>query len=331
MPRSLTAVLSVSLTAALAAVALTACGSTAPAPTSTSSAADCQPAAPGDASASVTVRGDLGGALAVDASFPLQTDRTERSVLVDGSGQALDDGWTANLFYAIYNGATGELIEDSHDISTDPVPFVYESGSAIPGMESALRCSTAGSRVVAVIPPAEGFGADGLPDVGLQAGQSLLLVADILSLEETPTTSEPSATPLPTPSAWTTDIPAVDLTTSPPTVTIPDAPAPTDLVLTVLEEGDGAVVPNPATVTIDYHGLSWDTKEVFDSSYARGTPATFSTGGVITGFAAAIVGQKVGSTVLVSIPPDLAYGTDPAKHELGGQTLVFLIHIEAAQ
>jgi len=52
---------------------------------------------------------------------------------------------------------------------------------------------------------------------------------------------------------------------------------------------------------------------------------------VITGFAAAIVGQKVGSTVLVSIPPDLAYGTDPAKHELGGQTLVFLIHIEAAQ
>lgn len=39
------------------------------------------------------------------------------------------------------------------------------------------------------------------------------------------------------------------------------------------------------------------------------------------------MGQKVGSTIIVVIPPELAYGTDPQAHQLGGQTLVFLIDI----
>ena len=49
---------------------------------------------------------------------------------------------------------------------------------------------------------------------------------------------------------------------------------------------------------------------------------------MIKGFEAALVGQKVGSSVLVVIPPEYAYGTDPNAHELGGQTLVFLLDIE---
>jgi peptidylprolyl isomerase len=325
--RSLPIILSTTLTAVLAAATLTACATgTAVTP--------CDATPSGAASSSVKVDGALDSVITVDAAFPLEVTATERSVLIPGTGDPLVDGGTANVFYAIYNGATGALIEDSHDLSADPVPFAFEAGTSLAGMESALHCATAGSRIAAVIPPADGFGDAGLPDVGLEPGQSLLLIADVVSIAATPDPSSTGTTPegaadLPTPTAWTTDIPTVDLAVSPPVVTIPATAAPTDLVITVLEEGTGEVVPNPATVTLDYVGISWDTGEIFDSSYARGTPATFSTSGVIPGFAAAIVGQKVGSKVLVSIPPEYAYGTDPAANELGGQTLVFLIDIQS--
>lgn len=317
-------VLSTTLTAAFALATLTAC--------SAAPAVDCTPTASGAASNAVTVTGDLGGVLTVEADYPLEAETTERSVLIEGSGDPLVSGKTADLHYVLLNGATGELIEDSHDLSDEPLPFVYETGTSVAGMESALYCAKAGSRIAAVIPPAEGFGDAGAPDVGLEAGQSILLVIDVLTVEATPqaSTTPEGESVLPTPSAWTTDVPVVDLSSAIPTITIPDAAAPTDLLLAVLEEGDGEVVPNPATVTIDYLGMSWETGEVFDSSYARGTPATFPTNGVIEGFAAAIVGQRVGSTVLVSIPPSLGYPgavdeSDPTSPT--GRTLVFLIHI----
>ena len=47
------------------------------------------------------------------------------------------------------------------------------------------------------------------------------------------------------------------------------------------------------------------------------------------GFVQALAGQKVGSQVLVVIPPALGYGEDAKAHELGGKTLVFVIDILA--
>lgn len=328
MPRTLPIVLSTALTATLALATLTAC-------TAAPAAAACVPAASGAASDSVTVTGDAGGTLTVDATYPLEVEATERTVVTEGSGEPLEDGRTADLHYVLLNGATGKLIEDSHDLSTEPLPFVYETGTSVTGMEETLRCATAGSRIVGVIPPAEGFGDAGAPDVGLEPGQSLLLVVDVVSVETTETSTDSGTTPegpsdLPSPTAWTSDLPVVDLAV--PTITIPDTDAPTELLLAVLEEGDGEAVPNPATVTVDYLGMNWETGEVFDSSYARGAPATFPTNGVIDGFAAAIVGQRVGSSVLVSIPPSLGYPgavdeSDPTSPT--GRTLVFLIHIES--
>lgn len=335
MRRTLPITLSTALTATLAVATLTACAAPTPGATP-SSAATCVPTAPGAASESVTVTGDLGAAVTVDGDFPLEVTTTQRSVLIEGAGDPLEDGRTADLYYALYNGATGELIEDSHDLAADPLPFVFQTGTSVTGMESTLRCSTAGSRIVGVVPPVDGFGADGAPDVGLEAGQSLLLVIDVLSVETTASDSGSSGTTpegpteLPSVSPWTTDVPVVDLSGTMPTITLPDAPAPTQLMLAVLEEGDGGIVPNPATVTVDYLGMNWETAEVFDSSYARGAAASFPTNGVIEGFAAAIVGQQVGSTVLVVIPPEYGYPgavdeSDPTSPT--GRTLVFLVHI----
>jgi peptidylprolyl isomerase len=143
------------------------------------------------------------------------------------------------------------------------------------------------------------------------------MVADVVSI----------VPPL-TPATWEDNVPEVELGDA-PVVTLPEGEAPAELLLAVLEEGDGAVVGATDPVTLDYQGTSWETREVFDQSYGK-EPITLQANGFVKGFTAALVGQKVGSTLLVTIPAEHAYGPDPAAHELGGQSLVFLIQIKDA-
>ena len=70
-------------------------------------------------------------------------------------------------------------------------------------------------------------------------------------------------------------MPAVELDTAGrPTVTIPEEPAPADLQVAVLKQGDGAVVQPDAEVIINYQGVNWRTGEVFDESWGNG-PTNF--------------------------------------------------------
>lgn len=284
----------------------------------TESTADCTAAPSGAASDAVEVAdGAEGEAPEVTFDSPLEAESTQRTVVTAGEGDVLTDADTATIAYVILNGADGEVIEEAGYGGSQAVAIKLD-GSVIAGLTDTLLCSSVGTRVVGVIPPAEAFGEQG-SQLGLGADDNIVVVADVL---------EPVEPEFPEPKAWTDGVPTVDLEADPPVVTLPDTAPPTDLLLTVLEEGDGEVVAGSDSVTVDYQGTSWDTGEIFDQSYG-GDPATFALSGVVQGFAAAIAGQKVGSTVLVSIPPALAYGEDPEGAQLGGQTLVFLIHIEA--
>ncbi len=312
------------LSAAGLLVALSACASgTAPSGDPTSgggtATADCTPVAAGPVSDAVRVTGDEGAQPTVEFDAPLTVETTQRTVVTAGDGdeQAVA-GATANIHYVVYNGASGELL-DSTDYAGAPAPFTVDVATFITGIVSTLECSVAGDRVVGVVPPSEAFGDAGMESLGLGAGEALVFVADIVSVDPAP---EPLV-----PGAWTENVPDVDLSGDVPVVTIPDTAPPADLVLKVLTEGDGAVVAAGDMVEINYQGTSWDTKTIFDQSYTRGQTSSFATTQVIEGFGAALVGQKVGTTLIVSIPPQYAYGTDPAAHDLGGQTLVFLIEI----
>lgn len=67
---------------------------------------------------------------------------------------------------------------------------------------------------------------------------------------------------------------------------------------------------------------------VFDNSYDRGEPASFEigVGMVIGGWDEGLVGQNVGSRVLLSIPPELGYGAMEG-HDLANDTLLFVVDI----
>jgi FKBP-type peptidyl-prolyl cis-trans isomerase FklB len=81
------------------------------------------------------------------------------------------------------------------------------------------------------------------------------------------------------------------------------------------------------TVTVDYEGKLLDGT-VFDSSYKRGTPATFPVGGVIKGWQQALKLMHVGDTWMLYIPSDLAYGATGAGASVPANAmLIFKVHL----
>ncbi|MFL2550853.1 MAG: FKBP-type peptidyl-prolyl cis-trans isomerase [Candidatus Thioglobus sp.] len=95
----------------------------------------------------------------------------------------------------------------------------------------------------------------------------------------------------------------------------------------VLTPGTGTKPKVDDTVVVHYRGTLVDGTE-FDSSIARGQPATFSLGGIIAGWQESLQLMQEGARWEVVIPPELAYGSTGAGGAIGPQeTLIFEIEL----
>ncbi|NQX11444.1 FKBP-type peptidyl-prolyl cis-trans isomerase [Microbacteriaceae bacterium VKM Ac-2855] len=304
-------------------LALAACtGSTSETATPTPTALSC--ASSGTASDSVESSGDFGAKPITIFPSPLEVDTTEVSVASEGTGATVAEGDTVLMDYTLYNGTTGAEFNASGYAAGGHAALEVDAEQYLVGLVKAVNCATVGSRVVAVVPPADAFGAEGNTTYGLGATDSIVMVIDVESIIPTAADGEPQ-TPV-------DGLPTVVLDdTGAPTVTIPDTAAPAELQLEVLKKGAGAAVVDGDSLIVQYQGVNWTTGEVFDQSWGSGTPASFGTGDVIQGFSEAVVGQTVGSQVLVVIPPDKGYGTSGQSSAgiSGTDTLVFVIDILA--
>jgi FKBP-type peptidyl-prolyl cis-trans isomerase FklB len=102
---------------------------------------------------------------------------------------------------------------------------------------------------------------------------------------------------------------------------------PSGLQYEVISAGTGKKPGKNDVVTVDYEGHLTNGK-VFDSSYKRGQPATFPVNGVIEGWQEALQLMNTGSTWMLYIPPQLAYGEAGAGDVIGpNETLVFKVHL----
>lgn len=81
----------------------------------------------------------------------------------------------------------------------------------------------------------------------------------------------------------------------------------------ILQQGSGAAAKSGNTVTVNYVGTLQDGTK-FDSSIDRGQPFQFALGqnSVIQGWELGVVGMKVGEKRKLTIPPELAYGSQGA-------------------
>ena len=94
-----------------------------------------------------------------------------------------------------------------------------------------------------------------------------------------------------------------------------------------MSDGDGEKPGLDGTVSVHYVGTLIDGTE-FDSSIARGEPASFPLKGVIPGWTEGLQLMPVGSKYRFVIPSELAYGERGAGQSIGpGETLVFEVEL----
>jgi peptidylprolyl isomerase len=307
----------------VASVALVGCGS---------SSSSSSSAAATDTYKSVTVSGTFNKAPTVTIPKVTGSGSLLTKTLIQGTGSALtsSEGMVGNYVAYDWSGKTSKLLGSSWSEGT-PSLFV---GELLPGLEKALVGQKLGSRVLAVIPPADAFGSTGNSDEGIGAKDTLVFVIDMISTFTTGSVSGTQTTngggALPTvvaPAAGSTAGPTIKINTK--------ATPPKTLQVKTLIKGKGAVVKKGEDIAVQYNGYIWRTGASFQSSWS--TPnEPFTTvigeGQVIPGWDTGLVGQTVGSRVLLVIPPADGYGSSGSSTAgiKGTDTLVFVVDILAA-
>jgi peptidylprolyl isomerase len=117
-----------------------------------------------------------------------------------------------------------------------------------------------------------------------------------------------------------------------PVVTPPTGAPPTTLVKKDLIVGTGPEAKAGQSATVNYVGVLYSTGKVFDASWKRHEPFTFSLGKaqVIPGWDQGIVGMKVGGRRELIIPAPLAYGAKGAPPSIPpNAALVFVVDLLA--
>jgi FKBP-type peptidyl-prolyl cis-trans isomerase FkpA len=113
----------------------------------------------------------------------------------------------------------------------------------------------------------------------------------------------------------------------------PAAPASAPVAAKNPGAPDGSTPTEADTVRVHYAGRLADGSE-FDSSIARGEPATFPLSGVIPCWTQGVAQMKVGGKATLVCPPDLAYGASGVPGVIPPEaTLTFdveLLAIESA-
>jgi FKBP-type peptidyl-prolyl cis-trans isomerase len=309
----------------LASVALVGCGS------SSSSSSASASAAASDSYTSVTVSGDFNKTPKVTIPKVTGSGALLTKTLIQGTGAALtsSEGMIGNYVAYDWSGKTSKLLGSSYSQGT-PSLFV---GQLLPGLEKALVGQKLGSRVLAVIPPADAFGAAGNSTEGIGAKDTLVFVIDMISTFGTGSVSGPQTSngggSLPTvvPPASSTAGPTIKINTS--------AKPPTKLEVKAIIKGKGATVKKGDDIAVQYNGYIWRTGKSFQSSWSTANqPFTtvIGEGQVIPGWDTGLVGQTVGSRVLLVIPPADGYGSAGSSSAgiKGTDTLVFVVDILAA-
>lgn len=311
---------------ALTAVPLLACAVLAGCGSSSSSSSSASSTSPAGASSSVTATGLFGKAPTVNIPKAKAGSQLEVKTLIQGTGTTLTkaDALAANFVLYFWSGTSSSL--KANTFTSNPTVI---GGTMLPGLESALIGKKVGSRVLAVIPPAQGYGTTGNSQLGITGSTTLVFVIDVLK-SYADTASAAGAQQ----SAGGGTLPTVSAKAgSAPTLTFPKSSPPTALVAKTLIKGSGPKVVKGEYVIAQYVGYIWRTKKVFGSSWSSGSPFGFIIGAspeqVIPGWDTGLVGQTVGSRVMLSIPPADGYGKTGASQAgiTGTDTLVFVVDI----
>ncbi|MFJ4566933.1 FKBP-type peptidyl-prolyl cis-trans isomerase [Streptomyces caelestis] len=247
--------------------------------------------------------------------------------LVAGSGKTIaeNDFVVAHYLGQVWN--TAKVFDNSYDRKAR-LAIQLAQGQIIDGWRYALAGKKAGSRVEMAVPPTWGYGSQGNPQAGIKGTDTLVFVVDVQDTFNAKSSAKGKEVP-----QGNADLPKVGTNTDgkAPSIEVPKATAPKKLVAEYVLEGDGEEVAAADSVLVQYKGVLWDGGKEFDSSYANKQLVSFSLQQVVKGWAQGLTGKKVGSRVLIVIPPKLGYGDNPPQGSgiKKDSTLVFSVDILA--
>lgn len=266
----------------------------------------------------VEITGDFGGAVLFESGYPVNAPGSEISVVEKGDAPVTDEPFIVAR-RTVFNGETGaQLVTQAAVLPTETVEEDPE------WLRQVVTTTGVDQRSVIVATLADVYGPGVGEQVGLTDETPIVVVDDMLAA----ISGEADGTPQALPAGF----PEISLAENgQPTVTLPATAPPADLQIGVSMLGDGATVAEGDDLVVQYQGTNWRTGEIFDESWGRRIPATFNTEGVVSGFKKALVGQTVGSQVVVIIPPAEGYGEggNPQADIQGTDVLVFVIDILA--
>jgi len=220
-------------------------------------------------------------------------------VLTPGTGK--DHPGQTDRVSVHYSGWTkdGKMFDSS---VARGAPTTFGVGEVIPGWTEALKLMVVGEKARLWIPGKLAYGDH--PQMGGAPSGDLVFDVELLDIVRPPATPD-------------------DVKAAPKTAKKTES----GLAYRVLKAGTGKIHPTASNrVTVHYSGWTTDGK-LFDSSVARGEPATFSLGGVIKGWTEGVQLMVVGEKTRFWIPGALAYGDTPKRPGAPAGMLVFDIEL----
>ena len=284
----------------------------------------CEPAyQPGDASELVTATGAFGSAPDVDFPTPLIVDGApQTSVLIEGEGDPTPQGGTVDFDFSLWDGQSGQTY-GATDYAEQPGGRLVANDST--SVTKSLQCTRVGERFALTTRAEDAYAEGSIPE-GLEPDTTLVFVVDVIAtyLGKADGINQLQQDGMPT---------VVTAPDGKPGITVPATEAPDELRVSTVKAGGHETVEDGDSVVVHFSSFTWpapgDIVNEVDSSWPRkpinvtvdeGATASASQG-VPPVAAAQLVGTKVGSQVLVVIPPD----------DQSGDTVIVVIDVLGIQ
>lgn len=275
-----------------------------------------------DTLAGITITGDPGEKPDVTWNGKLETDKVSTEVLAEGDGEEVAQGDQVLAHIWIGNGVTQKEAYSSYE--AQPQRLTVDENQMGPVFVQGMEGHTIGSRVAITAPASDVFGPQGNAQLDIGNKDSVLLVIDLMDMYTPPKPKDVPEAQLPG---------IVSKNGKPVRLDFSGVDKPQqdgDLLRSVVKEGDGKPVTTDMQVTANYLGSVYGAKKPFDESYSK-KPVPFQLSSVVDGWTYGLEGVKVGSRVLLQIPPDLGYGAQAQQNIPANSTLYFVVDIVSAK
>ncbi len=251
-----------------------------------------------------TVTGSFGQTPTITFPSGSPPSNLQVHVLVQGRGPKVQSG---TLLVANYLGQIwGGKVFDSSYARKLASAFPIGVGKVIPGWDKTLVGVRAGSRLLLIIPPVDGYGAQGSSSAGITGTDTLAFVVDVIaSYSSTAEGQRAVGTMHSTVNGLTVVWPAHSV----PTVHVTGTPIiPKTPTVTILSRGRGAPL-KPGLVVLQYVVVNPKTGKTVSSTWKIGIPDAEPVGNpsepsVLDKF----LGIPVGSRVLLAVPKSSSGG-----------------------